>query len=273
MSKKRLDWETICTLARSYDVAKYPVEKFLIAMRDESKYSYRGQENGELKGSKTYISRAVGCKPETVENVFRRLLLSEGGGNEILRAVKNGENAEEFCFQSEFARCSLEAMSDKREEKEQAREMREVRKAGRKASREKEEQAAPPLPESEAFKKFMQLYPSERQGCRSEAWRIWQENNLDACPNLAGCFSDFINKGREIRFYTAASKLLKTLVEPNEEMRKRFNEMQFEERSENYDGLISAQREFRNLGEIERLKKDRDYFLPFMPKTFPILGS
>ena len=118
MSKKRLDWETICTLARSYDVAKYPVEKFLIAMRDESKYSYRGQENGELKGSKTYISRAVGCKPETVEIVFRRLLLSEGGGNEIQRAVKNEENAEEFCFQSEFARCSLEVMSDKREEKE-----------------------------------------------------------------------------------------------------------------------------------------------------------
>lgn len=124
MNGNAIDWKTLYALSRLFDEIGYPAEKILIAMKDASEYNGGKQQNGELRGTKTQLARAVGCKPETVVNIWERLLRLENGGHELLRAERNEENPKELCFQSEQARNALAAMFEKRQGRIQRRDAR-----------------------------------------------------------------------------------------------------------------------------------------------------
>ncbi len=141
MNGNAIDWKTLCALSRLFDEIGYPAEKFLIAMKDASEYNGGKQQNGELRGTKTQLARAVGCKPETIVNVFERLLRLENGGNEILRTTVNPDNPKELCFQSEAAKNALNLMTEKRQAKIQRRAARRLERQ----SKESDEPAAPPV--------------------------------------------------------------------------------------------------------------------------------
>lgn len=121
--------------------------------------------------------------------------------------------------------------------------------------------------ESDAFRAFFDAYPATRRKQRDECWVKWQEANLDAKPNLAANFAEFVNVGG---IAYSALNLLSMLTSPDAATQVRFNEAMRDKR-EYYNEQIRSLRETATVAtrddverQIDDIRHERNHQYPYL---------
>lgn len=250
--------------------------------------SLRGKPHGTLSGTPRKIAGLLGWDKQTVEGLYRRMLEQPDGGNPALRALP-AEREGEVKFYSEAVANSKQEMEEKAERREaknaERREERQAAKTARAAAgasgAENADEAAAgapeaPQPESETFKAWFEAYPAERRKNRAEAWKIWHENNFDACPHLAACFAECVaEKNAEIVYN--ADKLLREICEAVRDGGERAEKYSkwigrrrgdLEKCRDGFQSTVNDTGDASSKQEVERLTRELEA-LPRLPRSLP----